>query len=290
MEHERKLQKQHTPWPLKDGSTITPLEIARVMGMSVSWVYTQNEVCGLSADEILAIDTPRSRTRHHWADGTYAPVREVAAKAECPRGTVYKRLAAGWKPEEAIKPTGYIRSLKTDEAKPAPAHDPMADPIAAETIRMKLKPKPTEWLDRSWDQRHMALARFWSQNSKDPSTKVGAVIVGRDKRELCLGYNGFPPGIADDERLLDRSTKYPLMIHAERNALDNARFDTRGATLYATLAPCCGCASSIVSKGIKRVVCPQPDLKSDVAKRHGIKAALDILAEGGVTVDWEDPA
>jgi dCMP deaminase len=146
------------------------------------------------------------------------------------------------------------------------------------------------WLALSWDQRFMELARFWSRNSKDPSTKVGAVIVGRDKRDVCMGYNGFPPGIADDDRLEKRETKYPLMIHAERNALDNARFDTRGATLYATLAPCCGCASSIVSKGIKRVVCPKPDIESDLAKRHGIKAALEALAEGGVLVEWEDPA
>lgn len=287
MEYQRKIQKQHTPWPLKDGTTISPLEIAQAMGMSTSWVYTQHEVYGLDADAILAIVTPKIRRRHFWADGTWAPVRDVAAKAECPRGTVYKRLAAGWKPEEAIKPQGYIRSLKTDEPKVAPSHDPMAEPKVAETVRMTLKPKWSSWLSRSWDQRHMALARFWSENSKDPSTKVGAVIVGRDKRELCLGYNGFPPGIADDERLLDRSTKYPLMIHAERNVLDNCRFDTRGATLYATLAPCCGCAASIVSMGITRVVCPEPDLRSPVAKRHGIAAALAILKEGGVAVDWE---
>lgn len=143
------------------------------------------------------------------------------------------------------------------------------------------------WLGLTWDQRHMALARFWSQNSKDPSTKVGAVIVGADKREVCLGYNGFPPGIADDHRLLDRATKYPIVMHAERNALDNCRFDARGATLYATLAPCCACATSIVSKGIRRVVCPEPDLSGDQSRRLDTATALELLREGGVTVDWE---
>jgi dCMP deaminase len=282
---EKHIKKQDTPWPLEDGSTITPFQIAQIKDMSVAWVLTQHEVKKRTANQILDIETPKKRRRHYWADGTYAPVREVAARAAegVQQNLVYSRLAEGWTPEDAIQPIGYVRPVKREE----PARDPMADPVVAETLRMPLKPKWGAWLSRSWDQRHMALARFWSENSKDPSTKVGAVIVGRDKREVCLGYNGFPPGIADDERLLDRSTKYPLMIHAERNALDNARFDTQGATLYATLAPCCGCASSIVSKGIKRVVCPKPDLKSDLAKRHGIKDALAILEEGGVTVEWE---
>jgi dCMP deaminase len=106
------------------------------------------------------------------------------------------------------------------------------------------------------DRRGMDLARTAAQWSKDPTTKVGAAIVGADPRHTSLGYNGFPPGIADTpERLLDRPTKHKLTQHAERNALDNATFDTRGATMYTTLAPCVACAKSIVSKGIARVVC-----------------------------------
>jgi len=108
-----------------------------------------------------------------------------------------------------------------------------------------------------WDARLYALAEHVAGWSKDPSTKVGAVLAGRDRREIALGYNGFPPGIADtEERLLDRDTKYVLTQHAERNVLDNARFDVRGGTLYVTFAPCSECAKSIVSRGISRVVCP----------------------------------
>ena len=108
----------------------------------------------------------------------------------------------------------------------------------------------------STDRRGMDLARTAAQWSKDPTTKVGAAIVGEDPRHTSLGFNGFPPGIEDTpERLLDRPTKHKLTQHAERNALDNATFDTRGATMYTTLAPCVACAKSIVSKGIARVVC-----------------------------------
>lgn len=111
-----------------------------------------------------------------------------------------------------------------------------------------------------WDQRFLDLAEHVRGWSLDPSTKVGAVVVGaEDKRSLAVGYNGFPPGIADDERLNDRDVKYRLIVHAEINAIRNARFPVAGATLYTTKFPCDSCAKEIVSAGIQRVVSPEPD-------------------------------
>src|SRR5688572_8065873 len=109
----------------------------------------------------------------------------------------------------------------------------------------------------NWGRRYMDLARHVAGWSKDPSTKVGAVAVGKSRHnhDIVVGYNGFPRGIADTEdRLNDRQTKYKLIQHAERNVLDNARFDLSGATLYVTLHPCSECAKSIVSRGIAKVV------------------------------------
>ena len=55
--------------------------------------------------------------------------------------------------------------------------------------------------------------------SKDPSTKVGCVVVGQDREIRSTGFNGFPRGISDDlDRLTDREQKYPLICHAEENA------------------------------------------------------------------------
>ena len=109
-----------------------------------------------------------------------------------------------------------------------------------------------------WTERYFALAEHVASWSKD-STGVGAVVVGNDPREIALGYNGFPPGIGDTlERRTDRATKLKLTQHAERNVLDNARFDLRGACLVVTMFPCSECAKSIVSKGIERVICPPP--------------------------------
>jgi dCMP deaminase len=132
-----------------------------------------------------------------------------------------------------------------------------------------------------WDLRYLNLAQEIAGWSKDPSSKVGTVIVGRDRRKIALGYNGFPPGIADDHRLEDRDAKYILVQHAERNALDNAEFDVRGGTLVTTKHPCHECAKSIVSRGIARVVCPPNDMSREPWASSG-KGAAAIFKEAGV--------
>ena len=56
-----------------------------------------------------------------------------------------------------------------------------------------------------WDIRFLELAKHISGWSKDPSTKVGCIVVGEDREIRSTGFNGFPRGISDDnDRLLDR--------------------------------------------------------------------------------------
>ena len=50
-----------------------------------------------------------------------------------------------------------------------------------------------------WDLRFIGLAQHISTWSKDPSTKVGCVVVGEDREIRSTGFNGFPRGIDDDE-------------------------------------------------------------------------------------------
>lgn len=110
-------------------------------------------------------------------------------------------------------------------------------------------------LDEKWDKRFLRLCYEIASWSKDPSTKVGSIIVGDKKKILSVGFNGFPRDIFDKEEYYnDREFKLALICHAERNALDNADVSVDGATLYSTLYPCNECAKSILQKGISRVV------------------------------------
>lgn len=114
-------------------------------------------------------------------------------------------------------------------------------------------------INSKWDNRFMKLAREISTWSKDPSSKIGAVIVNDDRQILATGYNGFPRGIEDtDQRLNDREQKYPRIVHAEMNALMHALHSgvsVKGATIYVYGLPVCPeCTKSIIQAGIKRVV------------------------------------
>jgi deoxycytidylate deaminase len=47
--------------------------------------------------------------------------------------------------------------------------------------------------------------------SKDPRTRVGAVIIGPDREVRSTGFNGFPHGIVDwSVRLQDKQTRAPI--------------------------------------------------------------------------------
>ena len=49
----------------------------------------------------------------------------------------------------------------------------------------------------NWHQRYIDLAKTTASWSKDPSRKIGAVIIGENNQIVSLGYNGFPRGIED---------------------------------------------------------------------------------------------
>ena len=62
----------------------------------------------------------------------------------------------------------------------------------------------------NWDELFMGSASFISQRSKDPNTKVGAVIVNNDKKIIASGYNGMPPGINDDDNVWGKDEDDPM--------------------------------------------------------------------------------
>ena len=139
-----------------------------------------------------------------------------------------------------------------------------------------------------WDHFFLELAKFYSMRSRDPSTKVGAVIVRRDNTVASLGYNGFSRHMSDDVSLYcDRTKKYARVIHAEMNAILTAREPLEGYTLYTwPFMPCERCAVHVIQSGIIRVVAPEPS-DFDKAERwsDNFKSAMAFFNEAGVEVN-----
>ena len=113
-----------------------------------------------------------------------------------------------------------------------------------------------EDLTDKWDRRFLDLAAHVARWSRDPSTRVGAVIARPDHRIVSLGFNGFARGIEDrEERYANRELKYKLVVHAEMNAIHFAKQDLTGCHLFTwPLPPCSRCAASIIQVGITRVI------------------------------------
>ncbi len=134
-----------------------------------------------------------------------------------------------------------------------------------------------------WDCYFMAMAHLSSKRSKDPNTKVGAVIVDENNHIVGMGYNGLPVGCEDEVYPWAREgsfteTKYAYVVHAELNAILNSIKNLKGCTIYVSLFPCNECAKAIIQSGISRIV-----YESDkYADTDGTKASKKMLTSAGV--------
>ena len=108
--------------------------------------------------------------------------------------------------------------------------------------------------------KHMELAENIARiYSKDPSTKVGTLVLGEDQEPLVHGWNGFVRGANDSPTLYaDREYKYQHIIHAEMNALANAArvgAKLKGAIWFVTECPCDKCIGPILQTQPSAIYC-----------------------------------
>ena len=138
-----------------------------------------------------------------------------------------------------------------------------------------------------WDSYYIGMANYVALKSKDPSVKVGAVLVRPDNTLASVGYNGFPSRMPDLPELYeDRPTKLSRVIHAEMNAILLSREVVSGYTLYCSLAPCDRCAVHAIQAGIKRFVFPA--LPEEAKERWSGPLALTLQYFTECGVDWKE--
>ena len=142
--------------------------------------------------------------------------------------------------------------------------------------------------------KYMKLARFNADMfSKDPNTKVGAILLTPDfSRILSTGINGFPRKFNDDmsSNRWERPQKYMWVAHAETNAICNAaRSGTciDGACAIVTMFPCSNCTKMLIQAGIKHIYAPTPNL-DDPKWGKDFHYSKTMLDEVGVLIDYID--
>jgi dCMP deaminase len=140
-----------------------------------------------------------------------------------------------------------------------------------------------------WELRMLDEAQKWASYSKDPSTKVGAVIYNFKRYTIITtGYNGFPRGVRDDEDLYaDRKRKYARVVHAEINAIIDAAYQgksTHGAAMAITHPPCCDCAGFLIQAGITEVIYEETLANKELMERHNGSEAMQMFKEANFKI------
>ena len=121
----------------------------------------------------------------------------------------------------------------------------------------------------TWYNRFMDIAKQVATWSKDPSTKVGAIIVDENNKIISTGYNGALPQIDDEFALESKENKYLFTVHAEQNAIMCAvksKLNLKNCRIYVTKSCCNECAKMIAHSGIiSTIITPKND---DIAFRE----------------------
>lgn len=154
---------------------------------------------------------------------------------------------------------------------------------------------------KRWDTYFMDMALRSAQMSKDPSTRVGAVLVkpafhNRKPSVIGTGFNGFPHGVEDTFlRWNDRPTKLDLVVHAEMNAVLAAAamgIPTAGSTLYVAACtptgelawggpPCVRCLVECMQAGVIEYV-SWPKKFTPSRWHHSLEVSHKLIEEAGL--------
>ena len=146
----------------------------------------------------------------------------------------------------------------------------------------------------SKDQDFMASAFLSAFRSHDSQSKVGAILVNTEQREISRGRNGFPSDIKKEGLPTTRPTKYPFMVHAEINAIANMVIKPKIASLYVTRMPCENCAKALWQNNIREWNVPQScvDFSSSkpIVKHYNKEQSqlLDLLIDNGLILNFHD--
>lgn len=148
-----------------------------------------------------------------------------------------------------------------------------------------------------WDKYYFDICTQVALMSKDPSAKVGAVLIGPDREIRSTGFNGFPRGIEDTiERLSNRDEKLKYIVHGEMNCILNAArigTPTKNTTMYMLVidasgvkwggAPCTRCTVEMIQSGITEVV-TLPNDRTPERWKESVQTSRELLSEAGIKI------
>jgi dCMP deaminase len=137
---------------------------------------------------------------------------------------------------------------------------------------------------------YLEWAAHFAEQSKDHTTKTGAILVGENGDLLAYDYNHFPDGSNESiESRYEKPQKYLYTEHSERNVIYSCArlgIPTKNAIMYVTYFPCHDCARAIIQSGIKVIVTyNKPDFNHSTWGESW-RVANELLLECGIEIDY----
>ena len=130
----------------------------------------------------------------------------------------------------------------------------------------------------SWHKTFIEIAKVISKRSKDPHTKVGAVLV-KNNCIIGTGYNGDPRNFKYKFNW-NTPEKYKYVIHAEMNAVANACYngcEIKDSSIYLTLSPCNECIKLLVQFGIKNIYYLEEYKDFELTKEIAFHSGISLI-------------
>lgn len=137
-------------------------------------------------------------------------------------------------------------------------------------------------------RKYMIQAYKAAQESKDPSTQNGAVILNQDG-QVSWGFNSINPRWPQE--YVDRKEKYKWVTHAERSAICTAAkhgHKTSGAIMISPWSACRQCAIAIADCGITHLIMHQQRMDLGSTWDVEVKESLNRLKLAKVTLLFLD--
>lgn len=139
----------------------------------------------------------------------------------------------------------------------------------------------------NWDEFFMRHVYLAASKSKDPRTKIGAILV-KDGVIISEGFNGFARKVKDlPSRYFNKEIKYKFICHGEHNSVLNAARrgeSTLDSICYTQGIPCNSCAIALIQAGIKEIVIHNQWPEMNQKWKESIKISKVMFKEAGVKI------